>query len=498
MLRERSGVDRERREAATAVLVGLRDQGQLSRAKVRQVAQELGAGERTVWRWVSAVAAGHGKAGGHRRWFEVTPEDIAELAYWQGNVAAFHRALRERDPTAPSLPTVWRAVRRALTPGQLAGLAEGEEARREFDTYLVRAPSHRNQVWQADHCELAVEVLLPNGRVVKPWLTSFIDAFSRVVCGWAISEIPSQESVFAALRVAILTEPPHGPFGGVPAAIRWDRGKEFLAGAVTAAAKELAIDARPLPPYSPYLKGTVERLHESIEVMLLAHLPGFTHGPRKVGGRPIDETAPLLTLDHLVELFANFATEYNTVHPHGSLHGATPIDTWRADTTPLVAVPRDRLSYLLLARQTRVITKKGISIFGVQYNAAELVGLVGERVEVRYMPHRDESVEVFYRGAHLCTAWILDAIEHEEARRLLARRAEQARWLARQHHAASQKRRARFATMTEPRSSSISEAGEEPVTSRSLTPSRSLVDHSVIPAHMVRPLSQPISDGDSA
>lgn len=64
MLRERSGVDRERREAATAVLVGLRDQGQLSRAKVRQVAQELGAGERTVWRWVSAVAAGHGKAGG--------------------------------------------------------------------------------------------------------------------------------------------------------------------------------------------------------------------------------------------------------------------------------------------------------------------------------------------------------------------------------------------------------------------------------------------------
>jgi len=39
----------------------------------------------------------------------------------------------------------------------------------------------------------------------------------RVLAGrvrWAISEIPSQESVFAALRVAILTEPPMGRSAG--------------------------------------------------------------------------------------------------------------------------------------------------------------------------------------------------------------------------------------------------------------------------------------------
>ena len=261
MPKNRSVVDREKQEAATAVLARLRDHGLLTKAKVRQVAAELGVGERTVWRWVSNAAQPDQNGGGHRDRFEVTPEDITEFAYWHGNVAAYRRALLDRDPAAPSLATVWRAFQRALTPGQLAGLAHGEEARREFDTYLAQSPQHRNQVWQADHNELAIEVLLPNGRVVKPWLTSFVDVQSRVLCGWAISEIPTQASVFAALRVAILTEPPHGPHGGVPSAIRWDRGKEFLAEAVVAAAKALSIDARPLRAYAPYLKGTVERLH---------------------------------------------------------------------------------------------------------------------------------------------------------------------------------------------------------------------------------------------
>lgn len=155
-----------------------------------------------MWRWAAKAATNGRKAGQHADRFDLTAEDVTELAYWQGNVAAFRRALVERDPSAPSLPTVWRAVRRALTPGQLAGLAQGEEARREFDTYLVRVLRHRNEVWQADHNELAIEVLLPNGRVVKPWLTSFIDVFSRVLCGWATCEIASQESVFGpgALR----------------------------------------------------------------------------------------------------------------------------------------------------------------------------------------------------------------------------------------------------------------------------------------------------------
>jgi hypothetical protein len=76
-----------------------------------------------------------------------------------------------------------RAFARALKPGQRAELHRGEQARREFDTYLARGRAHRNGCWEADHCKLAVEVRLSDGQVVKRWLTSFIDRGSRALRG---------------------------------------------------------------------------------------------------------------------------------------------------------------------------------------------------------------------------------------------------------------------------------------------------------------------------
>lgn len=83
-----------------------------------------------MWRWLAESDRGDiGRKPRPR--FEVTTSDIEDLAYWNGNVAAFHRALRERDPLAPAVETVWRAFQRALTPAQLAGLAQGEPARKK-------------------------------------------------------------------------------------------------------------------------------------------------------------------------------------------------------------------------------------------------------------------------------------------------------------------------------------------------------------------------------
>jgi putative transposase len=211
---------KEVRDAALAALGGFRGQRGFQ-ARVIRVARELGVGERTVWRWV--LAAQSVAPSKEKQRFEVTAEDIAELAYRHGNVAAVHRSRGGE----PSLRTLRRAFARALTPGRMAGLEGGERVRRDFDTYLTRPAQHRNECFEADHCELAIEVLLPEGQVIKPWLTSFLDRFSRAVCGWAISGQPSQESVLAALRASILTEPPYGPVGGIPVSLRWDRGKEF-------------------------------------------------------------------------------------------------------------------------------------------------------------------------------------------------------------------------------------------------------------------------------
>lgn len=478
-------VPEEQRAASVAALTALRTQGALTGDRVAAVAEALGVGRRTVWRWVSGAGRVTEPSSGSRR-FEVDDDDVAELAYWHGSIAALHRA----RGGAPSERTLRRAFARALRPGQLAGLAGGEAVRRSFDTYLQRPARHRNECWEADHCELAIEVLLPDGQVIKPWLTSFIDRYSRAVCGWAISGYPSQESVLGALRAAILTEAPFGPVGGVPAAIRWDRGKEFLAGAVGTAARALGIDARALPPYSPHLKGVIERFHESIEVLLLDELPGFTHAPERQRRPRVAAKPALLSLDVFVALFAAFVTKYQSERPHAGLDGENPLERWQGNPVPLVEIARGQLNHLLLARETRVVGKKGIRLFGADYNTADLVGLVGETVEVRYMPHHHESVEVFLGGRQVGTAMRADVMDDEEAGRLRRRRVEEERWLARQERAATRRRNRRFAVITE---APPAEEADPPHAPRTLTPSRSLVDHGEIPAHWVRPLETPES-----
>lgn len=491
---ERAGVSKVRRQATAHVATHIRDaavaslrafqqQGALTNARVRLVAQELGVGERTVWRWI-AEGAGTPPSRPNRR-FEVSEEDILELAYWHGNVAALHRARGGE----PSLRTLRRAFEHALTPGRVAGLKKGERARRSFDTYLTRVETHRNACWEADHCQLAIEVVVKDGQLIKPWLTSFLDRYSRAVCGWAISGYPSQESVLAALRAAILTEPPYGPIGGIPASLRWDRGKEFLANAVASAARALGVDAKPLPPYAPHLKGAIERFHESIETLLLHELPGFVHAPEREGAhrRPRGARIGLLTLDTFVASFAEFIERYNAQHPHSSLDGDTPLDRWFGDPTPVVEVPPERLHHLLLASETRVVGARGVRLFASHYNTADLVGLVGETVEVRFMPHHHDSVEIFLRGRHIGTAMRADLIDDDEAARLRRRRREEERWLARQQREATRRRSRRFSAMTQAPTAQVD--ADEDELPRILTPSRSLVDHGEIPSHWVRPLA---------
>jgi len=303
----------------------------------------------------------------------------------------------------------------------------------------------------------------------------------------------------AALRTAIDVDLPNGPMGGVPVAIRFDRGKEFLAGAVGLAAASLAIDAKPLPAYTPHLKGAVERVNSSIEQMFLATLPGFVHGPRGRDGHLIED-GPLLGLEALVELFAVFVVKYNTVHGHQGLSGRTPLQAWNADSAPLVVVPPRHLRHLLLARVERTVTKRGVRLDGRVYNCAELCGWVGQRVEVRYLPHHHHEVEVFRGDEHLASAVLVDELAAEDVTRLLKHRASEAKWLAaarrRTRFAAAARRRTRFAALTEPGplvtttahtfAGTAVERARHGDTELAGAASRSLVDHGPIPSRMTR------------
>jgi len=227
----------------------------------------------------------------------------------------------------------------------------------------------------------------------------FMDGFSRLIMGWAISMYPSSATVLAALRSAITIDPECGPFGGVPEALRWDNGLEFAAEALQTAGAVLGCKVAKMPAYTPHLRGKIERSHSFV-----AGLPFHTDGPAAADGRLYGPAGDPMSLALFVDHFAEWVRSYNAERPHEGLAGMTPLEKWCGDATPVRTVPPEQLRWLLLAGQRRRILKDGIHFQGLMFIAPELNGRVGQDVEVRYMPHDLRTVEVFQGDAWLCGA----------------------------------------------------------------------------------------------
>lgn len=437
-------------------LVALEETGRLGVEQVELAAGGLGVSSRTVWRWVRQARAGEGLGRRPRVRFLVTDEIRQRLAFWRGNAAAVHRELVEAErnggPVAPSLSTLQRAVARDLLPGDRAGLAGGERARRAFDVFLQRPRTHRNAVWEADHVQAAVEVDV-EGRLVKPWVTWFVDAGTNVVCGTAVTPGPaSRESILAGLRAAITLEAPYGPPGGLPERVRIDRGKDFLSRTVASVLAGFAVKVEDLPAYRPHLKGSVETVNGASERMFVAGLPRYTKGPRLANGRPVDPDAPALTFEAFVTELLAWVVWWNTENVMSELEGMSPLQAWLGDPTPLTTVPAADLRLLMLEDdgRERKITTKGVAWRARQYVGAWMTGQVGRSVRVRHMPHHEHEIEVFdaTTAQHLGAAVLADRASSEQIAELRRARDERRRRMLADLRAAERARRVRYAAAT--------------------------------------------------
>jgi putative transposase len=480
--------DPERRRAAVERLG--REVGELTTGHVRLVASGLGVKKRTVWRWLSLAISQPGTPDRRVR-YQLSEADREAYARYRGNVAAVHRA-RSAVLASPAAPVVlaagvpvpaslrdgWRgappvtertlqrAFRRELTAAEAAAeaaaWAEGEEGQRAAGVYLTRPAGHRNQVWEMDHKQLPILVMPPRGAACCPWLTTVVDDATRVLAGWAIALTPHTGTVLTAVRMALVHDPARGLFGAIPARVRIDRGLEFAAGAVHDAFAALSIDPRRLPAFHPHRKGKVERVHRTIDQTLLCGLPGFTGGPRDASGRlygPLDDrfTARLraagdpvtpLPIEAFAGLFAQWTDWYNNERPHDGLDGRTPLQAWQDDPGPLHRISPDRLRHLLLASGERIIGKDGIRFNNLAYIAPELHGRGGQRVQIRYMPHDDRSIEVYLGGTHLCTTYPAQRLTPEQTQAFLENAARERKRLTAERRKASARARAELAPLT--------------------------------------------------
>lgn len=449
-------IDLEARAFLLARLQEYRGRGEhVPNALVTEVAGWVGKSERTVWRWISEPPGG--EVGGPRG-YRLTARDIELFYALGGKVAKVWREAHRGVPGGVSRQTLQRAFKRQLSFQERGYAVSGSDGQRRYTLSLRWEPEHRNALWEADHKEIPVQVIPPRGtKLIRPWVTVFLDGKTRAVMGYAVNEIQTAADVHAALRQAIEVVPGRGPFGGKPDAICWDNGKEFLAASITDVAARLGIMPLPADPYQPQQKGKIERFNRTLEESFLAHLPGYQDGARRSDGS-LYGTAERLSLESFVALLEEFIREYNCERKHRSLDGRTPEQAWLEDQTEVHVIAPERLRWLTLARATCKVQKDGIHHAKQRFIAAELTLMVGEQVEIYFMPHDGRLVEVFRDGKHLCTALPQDQLSDEQLNDLLARREAERHRMAGTRRRVSRKTRVRYAPVTGPGQVEVSNA----------------------------------------
>lgn len=439
----RAGLE-QRRDAVLERLGAAKLSGGLSERLVLEGAAAAGASRRTMYRW---LAERERRERGHRQAWALPPRALELFVVWRGNVAAVQRELAAEGVAVPSSSTLRRAFERELSLAERGFIVDGAAGVRDRTVYLRHEARFRGECYEGDHKQLSIEVLAPRAtRPQRPWATLFFDQYSRLVVGWALSLRPTAAEVLAALRMAVVADPDRA-YGGVPARLRWDNGREFEADAVRQAGAVMGCVCVFCEPYSPWQKGKIERFNRTLEDKLLRGLPRWTGGPRDKRGELAEETP--LTLGYFSVRFADFIEEYNERTAHASLGGRTPLQAWQGDSTPVERLSVQRARWMLKARETRRIQKDGIHHRGRIYFAPEISGLGGELVQLAFMPHDLRTVDVYYQDRFLATAIDQAELTSEQKNAALARRRADAKAIAQRVGKARRAAQLRVAPITE-------------------------------------------------
>ncbi len=272
------------------------------------------------------------------------------------------------------------------------GAAQWEQEYGVFDTFVTRAALPLEYVF-ADHYLLDVFVVDEETRSQRDrlWLTLLIDAYSRSVLGMALLyEPPSIMSIQTALQHAIWPKTSHVPLGvagewvcyGLPQQLSLDNAwahhshsLEDLARLVSQNGKYTNIDLVFRPPYRGRYGALVERLFGNLAGQIRSYLPGAIQSSQPQHIRNAVREACLLYQDVNRFLHQTILTYQHTVHRE--LQGMTPHEKWLEGMQlglPLVPpqTPEMERAFWRLSPQTRVVSSKGVSAFGMYYGSPEL------------------------------------------------------------------------------------------------------------------------------
>jgi putative transposase len=404
-----------------------------SRARVEQVAAELGCKPALVYRLVarwradprvtSLLPSTRGRRPGA---FRKAPEidelvrvaiEEVYLTRQKPTVSHLVGEVRRRCKHAGLQPPSRGTIERRLAQRASAEVLARREGRKAARDRFTPAAGSVEAAWplslvQIDHTLVDVIVVDSVTRlpVQRPWLTLAIDVHSRCVAGFHLSlDPPSATSVALCVAHACLPKDAwlvarqiegEWPVRGLLDRLHLDNAKEFHSEALRRGCEQYGITIDYRPVRTPHYGGHIERLIGSM--MGKVHLlPGTTFSNVRSKGDNKPESAAAMTLDEVERWLGHAIVGVY----HRELHrgiGMPPLTAWargltgdettpgRGEPQPIADPRRFFIDFLPLAR--RLVRREGVFLHSIGYWSDVLRAWVGHEAQmlVRYDP-RDLS-----------------------------------------------------------------------------------------------------------
>lgn len=438
----------------TTLMRRKKETGYVSNKDVENAATVLDCSTRRVRRMIE-----RGYVRAHRSPWQPTGDLKADvhrrLLQHKGSVAQMHLKLCEqkKDPGV-SKRTMQRYFATQYDQRLLAGARGGYRAMLASLPTLERHTLRRNEEWAIDHTQLPVWVRLADGTIVKPWMTTIIDAATRMIMAFTISpHNPTTEESVETVALAIegfTTE--DGVFvGGQPETLHSDRGSDLVTHAMTLGLIVHGTSRSFSEAYTPQQNGKIERWHRTLKDEVLPLIPGYDrtvwvpNDPR-VEPTPVLNPAGVLPIEALWVEIGRPLYAYNFDRSHRALDGKTPFQAWseQKDLTPIVQVDPQAIRASMTQHLTRVVRRARVQWDKRFYQLPNtrvpesrdpatgemrrdqglwLERLEGKTVQMRFLPTRIEYVEVYTSdGEYVGQAHWTELLDSSETAQALANR----------------------------------------------------------------------------
>nr|WP_245336230.1 MULTISPECIES: Mu transposase C-terminal domain-containing protein [unclassified Staphylococcus] len=319
------------------------------------------------------------------------------------SIASIHRKTvdwcNKMNYPTPSYKQVYSSIKKVSNHLKSYSDLNSKKYAEKYDAIYLRECNQPNEIWQADHTMLDIEVLNEKNKLERPWLTVVLDDFSRAIAGYRI-EFGAPDTIRTALvlRQAIWKKgDSNWPICGIPEKFYTDHGKDYTSEHMQQVSANLKMELIFSKVGIPKGRGKIERFFQTVNLMFLEVLPGYTKNKK---------SRKHLTLEELNERFEEFLLNNYHYRPHGTTK-EPPIEKWnQSNFLPNLPNSRESLDLLLLTTsKPRKIRREGIYFKGLRYFSTTLIAYITEDVFIRYDPNDISEVRVYLNNQFLCIAY---------------------------------------------------------------------------------------------